>query len=91
MMWHFTALAAASHNEFFEILLNSLAGALIQVRRVALNVPGTPRRALVHHRGILNAVTRGQVEAARKAMEKHLIEAEATARPCGRSAKRVKF
>lgn len=83
-----SALATATHNEFFEILLNSIAGALIQVRRVALKVPGTPARALGHHRAILSAVAQGKVEAARKAMEKHLIEAEATARRAGALGKK---
>jgi len=77
------SLAHATQNEFFEILLNSLADALIQVRHVALNIPGTPARALGHHRAIMQAVVQGKPTRARDAMEKHLIEAEATARRAG--------
>lgn len=77
------ALANATHNEFFEILLNSLADALIQMRHLALSIPETPKRALGHHRAIMQAVVEGKAPRARAAMEKHLIEAEATARRAG--------
>lgn len=77
------ALAHATHNEFFEILLESLADALIQVRRMALKIPETPRRAFGHHRAIQKAVVEGDSLRAREAMAKHLSEAEATARRAG--------
>ncbi len=77
------ALAKATHNEFFEILLNSIAEAMIHVRHIALNVPGTPDRALAYHGAIFGAVEQEDAAGARAAMGKHLREAEATARSAG--------
>ncbi len=75
-----TALAAATQNELFTLLLDSLGGVLLPLRRLGYNTPGNPERALAYHRMILDAVRAGDGKAARRAMRAHLIEAEDTLR-----------
>jgi len=79
--WSFhVALARATHNELFPLLLDSIADILIEVRRTALQVPGRPRLALGHHRAILKQVKAANVEGACQAMHSHLRELEGTMR-----------
>lgn len=73
-------LAAATQNELFVILLDSLSGVLVSMRRIGYGTPGNPERALRYHRAILAEVSAGNVEGARQAMRAHLIEAEETVR-----------
>lgn len=75
-----TALAAATHNELFVLLMDSLGGVLLPLRRLGYSTPGNPERALRYHRSILKAVTEGSRAAARDAMRAHLTEAEDTLR-----------
>lgn len=72
------ALAAATHNELFPMILDSLSLVLTEVRLLALRIPGTPERALAHHRRIMDAVRDGDVAAARAAMDAHMDEARDT-------------
>ncbi len=74
------ALARATHNELFSLLLDSVAEIMIKVRQMAFDVPGTPARALKHHRAIFEQVKAGDPEGAREAMREHLIEVEDTMR-----------
>lgn len=75
-----SALAQATHNELFLVLLESIAGVMVQVRLLGLRVPGTPQRALAYHRDIYQNVQRGDREGARRAMDRHMDEAESTMR-----------
>jgi len=77
MAFH-SALARATHNELFSLLLDSVAAVLRTVRELGFNVPGTPDRAFAFHRRILDQVTAGDPEKARRAMAKHLAESEQT-------------
>jgi GntR family transcriptional regulator, transcriptional repressor for pyruvate dehydrogenase complex len=72
------ALARATHNELFSILLDSLAQVMFEVRLLALRVPGTPRRSLMHHQAVYAAVAAGDAAAARDAMDRHMDEARET-------------
>jgi GntR family transcriptional repressor for pyruvate dehydrogenase complex len=74
------ALAQATHNELFPLLLDSMVDIMVQVRQMAFGVSGMPARALKHHRAILEQVRRGKPEEARQAMREHLIESEDTMR-----------
>jgi GntR family transcriptional repressor for pyruvate dehydrogenase complex len=73
-----TAIAAATQNDLFVILLDSLRDILLSLRRLGYSTPGNPQRALRHHRAIFAAIQAGNVTAARKAMQSHLVEAEET-------------
>jgi GntR family transcriptional repressor for pyruvate dehydrogenase complex len=72
------ALARATHNELFSVLLDSLAQVMLEVRLLALRIPGTPRRSLAHHRAVYAAVAAGDPAAARAAMNEHMDEARET-------------
>lgn len=72
------ALAAATHNEIFLVILESISQMLIDGRRLALRVPGTPARSIEYHRRILDAVRLGRPNVARTAMDSHMDEARAT-------------
>lgn len=72
------ALARATHNDLFLIILSSIAETMIDVRRLGLRVPGTPARAIDYHRRIFSAVEARDVEGARRAMDQHMDEARQT-------------
>ena len=72
------ALARATQNELFTILLDSLAQVMFEVRLLALRVPGTPRRSLLHHHAVYAAVAAGDPATARAAMNEHMDEARET-------------
>lgn len=77
MAFH-SALAAATQNELFSILLDSVVSTLRKVRELGFNVPGTPERARNFHLLILEKVREGNAGAARAAMREHMAEAERT-------------
>lgn len=82
-----SALAAATHNELFSILLDSIAATMKKVRELGFNVARTPERALKYHRLILEKVGAGDADGARRAMEEHMSEAERTLAEGMRKAK----
>jgi GntR family transcriptional regulator, transcriptional repressor for pyruvate dehydrogenase complex len=67
-----TALAEATHNALFPLVLNSLADIMLEVRLLGFYVPGAPLHALEAHRNIFQAVRASKPAEARLAMEKHL-------------------
>jgi GntR family transcriptional repressor for pyruvate dehydrogenase complex len=71
-----SALAQATHNELFSLLLDSVVDVMIKVRQMGFNVPGSPIAALGFHRAILAQVTAGSPDGARQAMRTHLIDSE---------------
>ncbi len=79
MAFH-AALAHATHNELFPLLLDSMADIMVKVRQMGFQVPGMPARALKHHRAVFEQVKAGDVKGARQAMREHLIESEDTMR-----------
>jgi GntR family transcriptional repressor for pyruvate dehydrogenase complex len=74
------ALAAATHNELFSLVLDALVDVMLQVREMAFGVAGMPSRALAHHQAILAQIEAGDAEGARQAMCEHLVESEDTMR-----------
>jgi len=70
------ALARATHNELFVLLLDSIVDVMIKVRQMAFDMPGTPARAFGHHRTIFEQVKAGDPKGARQAMREHLIDSE---------------
>jgi GntR family transcriptional repressor for pyruvate dehydrogenase complex len=71
-----TALANASHNELFPLILNSIADIMLAVRQLGFDVPGSPAHALAAHWGIFEQVKAGDRTEARLAMEAHLTTSE---------------
>ena len=69
------ALARATKNELFVIVLDSLVEVMIEVRLLTLRVPGITSLALSHHERILEAVVSGDPGAARAAMDAHMDQA----------------
>lgn len=78
------ALASATHNELFVILIDALRETLIRSRRTGRAVPGTPERALSYHREIFAQVVDRSVDGARAAMTAHMDEAEQTLQSAAR-------
>jgi GntR family transcriptional repressor for pyruvate dehydrogenase complex len=72
------ALARATHNPIFGIIMNAIHDLLIEVRLLAIALPGTREKSFHHHEAVLRAVRDGNAEAARRAMIAHLREAMAT-------------
>ena len=72
------AIASATQNELFVILLDSLRGISMLVLRLGYSTPGNPQRALHYHRAIMEQIAGGNAKGARTAMLSHLIEAEET-------------
>lgn len=68
------AIARASHNEFYLVLLDSLVGPLQQLRRATLKLKkGAPNARAAHGR-IFARIEAGDVEGARAAMAVHIAE-----------------
>lgn len=71
------ALAAATHNELFALLLDSIVDIMLKVRQMGLDVPGTTAHGINFHRAIFAEVKAGNVDGARQTMLEHLIDSEA--------------
>ena len=74
MAFH-AALARATQNELFALILDSLVDIMIEVRLLSLRVPGITRQAFSYHERIHEAVSAGDPEAARAAMDAHMDQA----------------
>lgn len=74
------SMARAAHNDYFVLLLDSLNEMMIESRRLALKLPRTQARTYRYHKAIYDAIARQDVEGAREAMRKHLVEAANTAK-----------
>lgn len=75
------ALAQATHNELYSLLLNSIAEVMKTVRVMAFYLSTPEENAhRVHrfHSAIYQQVKQGSIENARRAMREHLAEAEDT-------------
>ena len=71
-----TALAYATQNRLFPLLLDSVAEIMIELRRMALDMAEAPARAYYGHRAIFGKVGESDSEGARQAMHAHLLETE---------------
>jgi GntR family transcriptional repressor for pyruvate dehydrogenase complex len=72
------AIADATHNPLYPVLLSSIADMLVEVRRTGIRLPETPTKAYMHHQRIFAHVNAGDRLGARKAMQDHLRESEET-------------
>jgi GntR family transcriptional repressor for pyruvate dehydrogenase complex len=72
------AIAAATHNPLYPVLLSSIADMLIEVRRTGISLPDTPVKAYKHHQNIFMHVKASDRTGARRAMQDHLRESEET-------------
>jgi len=68
------ALAEAAANPLILSLLDSIVGLLREQRLRIFRVPGGPERGQIHHKRILEAVERRDIEKAREAMRAHLSQ-----------------
>jgi GntR family transcriptional repressor for pyruvate dehydrogenase complex len=64
-------IARATHNELYLLLMDSIGGALIDIRRQNLASGSTPM-TLGQHEGVLEAIAAHDADAARAAMRAHL-------------------
>lgn len=72
------AIAAATHNPLYPMLLGSIADMLMEVRLTGVNLPDTPKKAYHHHQMIFERIAARDRLGARKAMQDHLRESEET-------------
>ena len=70
------ALARATGNELFVILLDPFMAALYEGRRLASMAPGVPDEAIQLHRKILEKVRACDAEGAAQAMRQHLDQSD---------------
>jgi DNA-binding FadR family transcriptional regulator len=68
-------IAAISGNPIFTALVDALFGWLADFHVDLVQVPGLERLTLQEHRGILDAIAKGDVEASATAMADHLLRA----------------
>jgi GntR family transcriptional regulator, transcriptional repressor for pyruvate dehydrogenase complex len=68
-------LARATQNELLEVLVDSFQHVMVRVRKAGFEIPGTVQGARHHHARILAAVRRGDGDASRLAMKRHLESA----------------
>ena len=73
--FHF-AMAQATQNRALLRVVSTISDILSQSRDQSLQTPGRPQRSLASHRDILGTIQRGEVEAARAAMQHHISEVE---------------
>jgi GntR family transcriptional repressor for pyruvate dehydrogenase complex len=72
------ALAVATNNPLYPVLLASIADILMEVRLTGAALPETPELAYRHHRAIYERVRAADRAGARAAMSDHLRESEST-------------
>ena len=67
-----SALAAATHNDLFGVLLNAISGFWSEAALLAYQAPGAAEDSLNYHRDILRHVKARDPEKARRAMCEHV-------------------
>jgi GntR family transcriptional repressor for pyruvate dehydrogenase complex len=72
------AIARATHNELYLVLMDSIGEALVNIRRENLGAGGSARQTLLMHRDILNRIAAHDQRGARDAMAVHLDDVEYT-------------
>ncbi|MDD5018507.1 MAG: FadR/GntR family transcriptional regulator [Eubacteriales bacterium] len=69
------ALAIASDNSAICIILDMCGELLARTRKATLNISGQPKKSLIDHKEIFNAIKKQDSKAASKAMREHLSKA----------------
>jgi GntR family transcriptional repressor for pyruvate dehydrogenase complex len=72
------AIARATHNELYLVLMDSIGEALVNIRRENLGAGGSARQTLLMHRDILMKIEAHEQRGARDAMAVHLDDVEYT-------------
>lgn len=68
------AVAQATSNELFLVMLDSIGDILLEIRRVTLAMPGRIADGVAHHRVILERIAARDVDGADAAMRAHLAD-----------------
>ena len=76
VMFH-RAIAVATRNPLFVVMLDSIEPALLEIRRKTLGAPGRPNRVLRAHAQILERIAAKDPEGAERAMGEHLEDSRA--------------
>jgi GntR family transcriptional repressor for pyruvate dehydrogenase complex len=76
-----SALAEATGNELFLIVIHSVVDLLQNARSVAVQTPGAAERAQQYHMAILDQIKAGNPEGARETMKTHLVQAWSETQP----------
>ena len=66
------ALASATHNQFYGLLLQTIAQLLSEVIVLSVHAPAATKVGLGHHEHIVQSIEAHDEEGARKAMRAHL-------------------
>jgi GntR family transcriptional repressor for pyruvate dehydrogenase complex len=74
------AIAVATHNPLYLVLLNSIVEMLMELRLTAISLPDTPQKAYHHHMILFERIKAQDRPGARKAMRDHLRESQETFR-----------
>ncbi|MFV2064171.1 MAG: FadR/GntR family transcriptional regulator [Chloroflexota bacterium] len=74
------ALARATQNELFVIILDSLVEVMIEVRLLGLRIPGITAVALGHHERLLETIRGRDSQGARTEMDAHMDQSAETLR-----------
>ena len=72
------AIARATHNDLYLVLMDSIGEALVNIRRENLGAGGSARQTLLMHRDILMKIEAHEQRGARDAMAVHLDDVEYT-------------
>jgi GntR family transcriptional regulator, transcriptional repressor for pyruvate dehydrogenase complex len=70
------ALARATHNELFVVMLEAIQDPMLEIRRTTFALPGRAQSAYDQHLDILEQVERRDPVAAGAAMSRHLVDVE---------------
>jgi len=70
------ALATATHNPLFSVMLNSVSDVMREIRTLGFLVPGAFDNGLMHHERLIAAVRAHDGNAAKKAMQEHLRDSQ---------------
>lgn len=80
------AIAAATHNDLFTVLLSPIADLMAKVIQVAFQVPGAAEDGLAAHRDILAQIRARDPDRAKEAMRCHLDHVKALVEGIGKQA-----
>lgn len=69
-------VAAATHNELYLVMLDSIGEVMLEVRRGTMGIRGRPAKAVKAHRRILERIRAHDAAGAREAMRDHLNDSE---------------
>ena len=84
------ALAEATGNSLITLLIDPIVDLLREQRTRIFNTPGGPTRGQAHHKQILEAVSKGDPEAARRTMREHLKQVREDSAAAQSASKRRK-